>query len=156
LVLKCRQTDDKHGMVAELQAHGLDRVMTKDVICIDMDFTLGKAIELCSEKRIRHLPVLDENGRLAGIVTDRDLRYFLSPRIGTLSENTSDRESLHRHVHQMMVRRVVCASSDTSIAEAAQRMLTNRVGCLPVVNGARRVIGIITTSDLLRYIAENR
>ncbi len=86
----------------------LDRVMTEDVVCIDMDFTLLKAIELCSEKRIRHLPVLDEDNRLVGIVTDRDLRYFLSPRLGTISENNSDRESLSRHVHQMMVRKVVC------------------------------------------------
>ena len=142
------------GMVPEEGNCRLDRVMTSDVVCIDMDLTLGKAIELCSEKRIRHLPVLDENNRLAGIVTDRDLRYFLSPRIGTLSENTSDRESLHRRVHQMMVRCVVYATADTGLPEAAQLMLTNRIGCLPVVDGDRRVIGIITTTDLLRYIAE--
>ncbi|MGD0099754.1 MAG: CBS domain-containing protein [Acidobacteriota bacterium] len=133
----------------------LDRVMTEDVVCIDMDFTLLKATELCSEKRIRHLPVLDEDNRLAGIVTDRDLRYFLSPRLGTISENSSDRESLSRHVHQMMVRKVVCATRDTTLSEAAQLMLANRVGCLPVVNGNRLVVGIITTSDILRYVAQN-
>jgi len=143
-------------MAPERQMHGLDRVMTRDVVCVDMDFTLGKAIELCSEKRIRHLPVLDENHRLAGIVTDRDLRYYCSPRLGTLSENNADRESLERHVHQIMVRRVVCTTADTTLPEAAQLMLTNRVGCLPVVDSGRHVIGIITTSDLIRYIAESR
>ena len=129
--------------------------MTRDVVCIDMDFTLGKAIELCSQKGIRHLPVLDENKRLAGIVTDRDLRFFLSPRLGTLSENNSDRESLHRRIHQMMIRQVVSATENTRLAEAAELMLTNRVGCLPVVDGGRRVIGIITTTDLLRHVAES-
>ena len=145
---------DKLSMF-EQRISELDRVMTEDVVCIDMDFTLLKAIELCSEKRIRHLPVLDENNRLVGIVTDRDLRYFLSPRIGTISENNSDRESLSRHVHQMMVRKVVSATADMTLSEAAQLMLENRVGCLPVVNSDRLVVGIITTADILRYVAQN-
>ncbi len=130
-------------------------VMTRDVVCVDMDFTLGKAIDLCSQKRIRHLPVLDENKRLVGIVTDRDLRYYLSPRLGTISENNADRESMNRRVHQIMVRQVVCTTAETTLPEAAQLMLANRVGCLPIVDRDRRVIGIITTTDLLRYLAEN-
>ncbi len=142
-------------MATEGQIRGIMGIMTRDVVCVPMDFTLGKAIELCSEKGIRHLPVLDEHNRLVGIVTDRDLRYFLSPRIGTLSENNSDRDSLARRVHQIMVRQVLCATADTSLSEAAQLMLTNRVGCLPVVDGGQRVIGILTTTDLLRYIAEH-
>ncbi len=146
--------DDKQSMCAERQTTGLARVMTKDVVCIDMDFTLGKAIELCSDKKIRHLPVLDENNRVAGIVTDRDLRYFVSPRLGTISENTSDRESLSRPVHQIMVRKVICATIGMTLPEAAQMMMANRIGCLPVVDIDRRVMGIITTNDLLRYIAE--
>jgi acetoin utilization protein AcuB len=133
----------------------IDQVITKDVVCVDMDVTLGNATELCSGKKIRHLPVLDENKRLAGIITDRDIRYFLSPRLGTISENNSDRESLSRRVHQVMIRHVVCATENTSLSEAAGLMLANRVGCLPVVDADRHVIGIITTTDLIRYIAKN-
>ena len=142
-------------MATGARIHGIVGIMIRDVVCIDMDFTLGKAIELCSEKKIRHLPVLDEHNCLAGMVTDRDLRYFLSPRIGTLSENNSDRESLNRRVHQIMVRQVICANESTPLSEAAQLMLTNRVGCLPVVDSRRHVVGIVTTTDLLRYIAEH-
>jgi CBS domain-containing protein len=128
--------------------------MTSDVACAEMDFTLGKAIELCSDKRIRHLPVVDEHGQLVGLVTDRDLRYYVSPRIGTISENRSDRESLERPIHLIMIRTVVVASADTPLPEAAQLMLTNRVGCLPIINLGRQVVGIITTTDLIRYIAQ--
>jgi CBS domain-containing protein len=128
--------------------------MTCDVVCADMDFTLGKAIDLCAEKRIRHLPVLDEYGQIAGLVTDRDLRYYASPRIGTISETKSDRESLERPLHLIMARRVVVASADTPISEAALLMLTNRVGCLPIINLGRHVVGIVTTTDLLRFLAE--
>jgi acetoin utilization protein AcuB len=116
---------------------------------------LGKAIELCTEKRIRHLPVLDEHGQLTGLVTDRDLRYYVSPRIGTISENRSDRESLERPLHLIMIRKVIVASADTPISEAARLMLTNRVGCLPIINLGRHVVGIVTTTDLIRYIAQD-
>jgi acetoin utilization protein AcuB len=148
--------DDKLEMTNAMQAQQLDSIMTKDPVCVDMDLTLGHAMELCSEKRIRHLPVLDESKHLIGMVTDRDLRYHISPRIGTLSENNSDRATLGRHVHQIMVRQVVSATAETAMSEAAQRMLENGVGCLPVVDGERHVIGIITTADFLRYIAKNQ
>jgi CBS domain-containing protein len=130
-------------------------LMTRDVVCADMDTTLGTAMELCSEKRIRHLPILDEYKQLTGLVTDRDLRYYISPRIGTLAENMTDRESLNHPVHLIMRRTVIVASAETTVAEAAQLMLVNRVGCLPVINLGRHVVGIVTTTDLLRYLAES-
>lgn len=134
----------------------LEKIMVCDVVCIDMDYTIAKAIACCSEKRIRHLPVLDEGGRLAGLVTDRDLRKVISPRLGTISENKSDRESTERPVHLMMVREVVTAWAWTSLAEAAQLMLRNRVGCLPIVDENRHVVGIVTTTDFLRYTAQGQ
>ncbi len=129
--------------------------MARDVVSIDMDLTLGSAMELCASRRIRHLPVVDENKCLAGMVTDRDLRYFISPRIGTLSENNADRATLSRHVHQIMTRQVISATGDISLSEAAQLMLSHGVGCLPVLDGDRHVIGIITTVDFLRFIAKS-
>jgi CBS domain-containing protein len=140
---------DKHAMTA------VENIMTREAICIDMDTALGEAMELCLQNRVRHLPVVDELKHLAGLVTDRDLRAAISPRLGTLSENNRDRETLGFRVHRIMARHVVSTSADATLAEAAQLMLTNRIGCLPVVDGERCVIGIITTSDLLRYLAEN-
>jgi len=128
-------------------------VMTGEIIVIDMDTAIGKAVEVCSEKQIRHIPIVDDKDRLVGLVTDRDLRYAISPRVGTISENNSDRQSLSRPVHLIMVRDVVTVSARTSLPEAAQRMLKHRIGCLPVLDPDRHVIGIITTSDLLRHIA---
>jgi CBS domain-containing protein len=139
--------DDKNIMVA------IESIMTREVICINMDITLGDAIELCSQNRIRHLPVLDEDKRLVGLVTDRDLRYSISPRIGTILENNSDRGTLSLHVHRMMKREVITASASAPLAEAAQLMLTHRIGCLPVLDSERQVIGILTTADLLRHLA---
>jgi CBS domain-containing protein len=129
-------------------------IMKSDVVCAGLDFTLGNAIDLCEEKRIRHLPIVDENKQLVGLVTDRDLRYYVSPRVGTISENTADRESLERPIHLIMVHKVAVVSANTPLWEAAQIMLDNRVGCLPVINLGRHVVGILTTTDLIRYIAQ--
>jgi acetoin utilization protein AcuB len=110
-------------------------------------------MELCTEKRIRHLPILDDNKQLAGLITDRDIRFHLSPRLGTISENKSDRESLERPIHLIMTRSVIVASEKTSLEEAAQLMLADRLGCLPVVNSDGRVVGIVTAIDFVGYIA---
>jgi CBS-domain-containing membrane protein len=138
---------DENSMIA------VESIMTRKVISINMDIILSDALELCSQNRIRHLPVLDEDKRLAGLVTDRDLHYSISPRIGTISENNSDRATLSLHVHRIMKREVIATSIEAPLAEVAQLMLTHRIGCLPVINGERHVIGIVTTADLLRHLA---
>jgi CBS domain-containing protein len=131
-------------------------IMTPNVFTINMDTPIAQALELCSEKRIRHLPIVDDPGELAGLVTDRDLRYYISPRIGTISENNADRESLRRPVHLIMIRSIITATPQTTIAEAAQLMLDHRVGSLVVIDPLRHVIGMVTSSDLIRCIAQNR
>ena len=151
------------GIYSQVRARSADKynmatvgdVMTRDVFTIDMDVTLGAAIEFCTENGIRHLPVVDENKCLTGMVTDRDLRSSVSPRLGTISENNADRETLGRRVHLIMARRVFSTTTEATLAEAAKLMLEHHVGCLPVIDGESRVIGLITTSDLLRSIAQN-
>jgi acetoin utilization protein AcuB len=131
----------------------LSVIMTTEVVSIGMDESLKAALDMSNDRRIRHLPVVDENSALVGILTDRDIRYHLSPRLGTISENNSDRATLDRRVHTVMVRMVIMGTPDMSIAAAARKLLQERVGCLPVVDSDRRVVGIVTTSDFLEFLA---
>jgi acetoin utilization protein AcuB len=131
-------------------------IMTPNVYTSNMDTPIGEALDICSKKRIRHLPIVDELGQLAGLVTDRDLRYYISPRIGTISENNADRESLRRPVHLIMIRNTITAAPENVLAEAAQSMLDHRVGCLVVIDSLSHVIGMVTSSDLIRCIAQKR
>jgi CBS domain-containing protein len=133
----------------------VDEIMTREVICIDMDTSIGDSMEVCEEKRIRHLPIVDEQNCLVGLVTDRDLRYSISPRIGSISENNADRLSLKRPVHLIMVRKVFSTTPETSLSDAAELMLAHRIGCLPVIDQQRHVVGIATTSDFIRYVAQS-
>jgi acetoin utilization protein AcuB len=131
----------------------LSALMKSPVVSIGMDESLKAALDLCNSRRIRHLPVVDENKSLVGILTDRDIRYHLSPRLGTISENSSDRATLERRVHMVMVRNVITGIPDMTLATAAKTILRNRVGCLPVVDRDNRVVGIVTTSDFLILIS---
>ena len=83
----------------------LESIMQRNVVRADTDTTLGEAMTICFQHRIRHLPVVNNREKLAGLVTDRDLRFYISHRLGTIMENNSDRETLHHHVHVMMVRK---------------------------------------------------
>ncbi len=131
----------------------LSSIMKTEVVCIGMDESLKDALDACMARRIRHLPVVDDNRCLVGILTDRDIRYHLSPRLGTISENSSDRATLERRVHMIMARNVITGTPDTSLAAAAKTILRNRVGCLPVVSSDNSVVGIVTVSDFLILIS---
>lgn len=138
----------------DLRNAPLSSMMRTDVISVDMDTKLGDALELCANRRIRHLPVVDEDGKLVGLVTDRDLRASISPRVGTISENNAARETLQRHVHRIMIRDLVTGTPAMAISLAAKLMLERRVGCIPVVNPDGSLAGIVTTSDFLRIITQ--
>ncbi len=146
-------SDEEPVSGEEPQSALVSSIMAVKVISIGMDTTLGTAMNVCVENRIRHLPVLDDDEKLVGLLTDRDIRASISPRLGSLSENNADRESLRRHVHVTMIRDLITAYPEMPLAKAASLMLEHRIGCLPVIDKNRHLVGIVTTSDFLRLVA---
>jgi CBS domain-containing protein len=128
-------------------------LMTTDVVTIEASESCHAAVERMARARIRHLPVVDGQGRLVGIVTDRDLRHHLfAPDV--FSE--IGRVPVESHLRAVPVARimstpVVTATPDDELEVAARTMLEDKIGSLPVVQGDR-VVGIITETDLLRRI----
>ena len=119
----------------------VSELMSRDVVTIGDTATCHEAIERMSSRKVRHLPVLDGAGALVGIVTDRDLRHWLfAPdtyrQIGAVPVRTLLRGAPVRSVMSASVR---CISATADVAEAAERMRRDKVGCLPVVNGSRLV-----------------
>ncbi len=105
-------------------------------------------------ERIRHLPVVDDEGEeLVGIVSQRDLfRSALARALG-YGERAQDRVIAMLVVKDVMTNDPVHVSPETPIPEAARILLEKRVGCLPVVQGGR-LVGILSETDLLRLVAE--
>jgi acetoin utilization protein AcuB len=120
--------------------------MTREVVVLSPRTTAAEALALCRERRIRHLPVLEE-GRLVGIVSDRDLRSA-APAFGD-PERASALEKIR--ISDVMARDVVSAHPDDPIEEAANRMRERKIGCLPVVKYGE-MVGIVTSSDVMEAL----
>jgi CBS domain-containing membrane protein len=113
---------------------------------------LSIADEVMAAERIRHLPVLDENGDLCGIVSQRDLfRGALARALG-YGDVARSKILGALVVKEVMTTDVVVTAPDTPAAAAARTMLERKIGCLPVVDGGR-LVGIVTESDFLRVVA---
>jgi len=114
-------------------------IMSRRVVTVTPDTTLGEARHLLAEHRIRRLPVMIGR-RLVGIVSDRDVR----------SANATHESTPVAHI---MTRNVVTVNPQTRVDEAARIILAGRFGGVPVVEGDE-LVGIVTETDLLRALIE--
>ena len=128
-------------------------LMSRGVITVGASDSCHAAVALMSRHKIRHLPVLDGDRRLAGIVTDRDLRHHLFvPRLfERIGQIPVDDLLRGMPVADAMSSPVISVRPDDDLDTAACRMLEDKLGSLPVVDDGR-VVGIITETDLLRQI----
>jgi acetoin utilization protein AcuB len=120
------------------------------VITVTPEDRVSTARQRMRGGRIRHLPVVSEDNRLAGVVTDRDVRQATAsdePHMA-VHELTDLLEKMT--VKDIMTRAVVTVHRDTPIVEAGQIFLEKRFGCLPVVSETQALEGIITVTDLLQ------
>jgi len=127
--------------------------MTKNPIFIRPDTMVTEAQALMKREKIHHLPVLDKDEKVVGIVTEKDLLYA-SPSVATtlsVYEMTSLLAKLK--VEKVMSREVITITEDVPLEEAARIMADNHIGGLPIVRG-KTLVGVITESDLFRLFIE--
>ena len=131
----------------------VNALMTGNVVTIGAEASGHDAVELMVRKRIRHLPVLDGEGLLCGIVTDRDLRHRLFGADVFRSIGTVPVERLlsEIRVRDVMSAPAISVGLDTELAEAASLMAQKKLGSLPVSDRGR-IVGMITETDVLRHI----
>jgi len=122
--------------------------MTPAPITVAPSAPIPKVQELMVHRRIRHLPVI-EDGRLVGIITDRDVRTVQPSPASSLTVREMNYLLERLTVRAVMSRPVLTVGPHESLAVALRLMLENRIGGLPVVDG-ERVLGILTAVDLLR------
>lgn len=128
-------------------------IMTAKPVSIHQNGTLRQALELMEDSHFRHLPVLNSEGQLVGILSDRDCRTALnSPHI--LRERWQDEELAETlRVRTIMSPAPIVIEPDAEADEAARLMLDNHISCLPVILG-ETLVGIVTTSDILAAFRE--
>jgi acetoin utilization protein AcuB len=127
--------------------------MTPNPTTIALDTSLKDALDLIRSQPFRHLPVVDGEGKLAGIVTEKTLVYASpSPEL-SLSVFEIDHLMRKIQVSQVMSGKAVTVSSDLPLEEAARVMVDHRIGCLPVVDEGE-LVGIISDTDIFRVFVE--
>jgi acetoin utilization protein AcuB len=125
--------------------------MSKPAITIGADAPVVKAVKLLKQHEIHMLPVMD-NDWLAGIITVRDLHTASVADTNPLKrEDLLDLSSSIR-IRTVMTTRPVTVQPDCTVEETAQTLLVNRISGLPVVNRKKRLVGVITKSDIFQLI----
>jgi CBS domain-containing membrane protein len=128
-------------------------LMTPDVHVVRPDDSIGTLRDLMSEKHIRHVPVVDEDGGIVGLVSERDLLRRAAGLEGDVPLSVSRDVSATFRVNEVMTWNVETIEADDDAAAAAAVMLENKYGCLPVLDQGM-LAGILTEADFVRYVAE--
>ena len=129
--------------------------MSRAVRTVGRNDQLAVADNLMNEERIRHLPVLDEDGIVCAVVSQRDL--FRGALLRALGYGGRAEQSMLRQVvvKEAMSEGVHTTNPDVPLVEAARTMVERKVGCLPVVEG-EDLVGILTETDVVRLVADGK
>jgi CBS domain-containing protein len=142
--------------------------MNRDLVTVNPSTPLAEAVKLLVDRHISGLPVIDDDGKLVGVISEADLMWreqgleqppymiFLGGVIYFKNPLTYDRDlhkALGQTVGEVMTPHAISISPDTSLPEAARILHDKKIHRLPVVDENNHPIGIITESDIVRAIA---
>jgi CBS domain-containing protein len=129
-------------------------IMTRELITLNRNDSLTTADDVMRLGRIRHIIVVDDDGALAGVLSQRDL--FLGGLLRALGYGSHAKAQAlsTMFVKDAMNADPITTTSTTSLADAAAVMLKNKIGCLPVLERGK-LIGIVTESDFVAHVAQS-
>lgn len=127
--------------------------MTAAPLTVQLGTTVPDALALMRDKKVRRLPVVDKAGKLAGIVSDKDLLYASASPTTTLSIWEINSLLAKLVVDRYMAKKVITVTETTPLEEAARIMADKKIGGLPVMRGDA-LVGIITETDIFRSLLE--
>jgi CBS domain-containing protein len=124
-------------------------VMTRKIVTLSEQDALDTAEYGMHRMRFRHLPVVDGNGRLVGILSHGDLLHAAS---SPLSDKEAERNELilRQPVRRIMQREVLTVQPGDSLIQAGKVLWESKIGCLPVVDEEGALVGMLTKSDFIR------
>ncbi len=128
-------------------------LMTRDVIAVHPGDSLARLRDMMIDRDVRHMPVIEGEGNLVGLVSQRDLLRNHLIEQADVPDFIEDALLERLLIREIMTTGVISIEPQIDIREAAQLMYENKWGCLPVVEGTR-LVGILTESDFVRLMAE--
>ena len=126
-----KEQEDKYKKPVQIK-----ELIKNSLMTIYEDQSIDEAKNIMLDKRIHHLPVLNKDGVLCGIISDRDIL----------------RQKNKSHVKEIMETEVISAYGTARVSDAAKIMLHERFSSLPIVDSNHVLEGIVTLTDILRYV----
>lgn len=137
-----------------LAEHEIRFWMRAPAVTVNLAASVNEALLLMREHNVRRLPVVLDNGKLRGIITQGDIRGADLLRVGGM-DALDIVDTLRRvKVYEVMTENPITVTSATGLREAALLMIENKIGGLPVVDEDKNVVGIVTESDLFEALVE--
>ena len=127
----------------------IEDIMIKEVITLQKSATLQQAIDLVKQEKIRHIPIVDDDQKLIGLLCDVDIRSA-TPSIFHLDEF---KEDLLKPISDIMITDVYTAHPLDFVEEVAFVFYEQKISCMPVISD-NRLVGIVTETDLLHTYVE--
>jgi CBS domain-containing protein len=124
--------------------------VTGEVQTVRAGDALLDAVARMSTHGVRHLPVVDGDGRLVGMLSDRDVRSAVGSLTAALEHGAARARIKVLSVGDVMSRRPISAQGDASLAEIARLLAEKRVSAVPIVDDDHRVVGLLSYVDVLR------
>lgn len=131
----------------------IGRIMHTDLVTVSPDTTLVEAREKIEEKNIDHLLVVNEKGKLTGIISDRDLKQNWASPATSLSTHELNYLLQKVLVKMIMIKTVITIPVDTTIERAAYIMQQHDISSLPVMENDE-LVGIITSTDVMSVLLD--
>ncbi len=140
-------------------------IMTKEVVSIKPEDNARDALNILFKMKISGLPVIDAQGKLAGMFTEKDILSYVLPsyieNVGRFIYEENPKATKKKFaelskikVAQLMRRNVVTVGEDTTLCEVAKDMLTQKARRLPVLDKSGKVIGIVARCDVLKALVK--
>jgi len=134
----------------------LKEIMTKDPVTLNIDEPFCRVAQIFQEKDIRHLPIVNSEGVILGIISQRDLNRITSPQKTPEGDYLYNPEELAKYIlKQHIIQKVMTLSPDDTLEKAVELMAAKKLGCIPVVDPNGKVKGIATITDILNLFLKN-
>ena len=149
-----------------LMSTSVGKIMTTRVFAVHEDADLSEAVRLIGENSLTHLPVIDENKKVVGLLSHMYVYKTQAPRKFVEGEMTSApdmvmdgdgfylKETLDRFsLSKIMKKDPLTLNQSESLALTLHAMANKRIGCIPVVDDLGNLVGIITNQDIIQFLA---
>jgi len=131
------------------------KLMSKQIITINMDDPLSTVKDIFERQEFHHLLVVADD-KLLGVISDRDLFKSLNPKIDSMAATTKDLACLNIKVHQIMTREPIYLSDEATVKSAIEMFNQHKISCIPIINNEGKPVGILSWRDIMKALIKSK